>query len=372
MKPSVMSGSATNAPVCANFLSWLLMRPIFEDQWVLPVRNRSLAHRWFRWYEAHCMKIPLDGIAINRPVFIISLPRSGSSMLQDLLCAHPSVAYITNMMYMFPDCFCAAEHFRKRLHLDVHGERFLHDSVEVAAGSPADPVGMWAAWLKQDPFTLACRPCRITDFTPGEIAAIHDAIRRVLWCFGGANRSFLCKTPALLPHILLLRDLFPGARFIHLVRDARQNANSMIKLHRLCQEQWQRIRARRQGASEQPTLVPYPRLPRLPELIERFGADDLRTTAHLWNEAMAFIQAVRPQIPANQFHEVRYEDIVARPREELARIFRFLDLPEPGAASTTYHMRLAGVGKVHHQNQYSGFEIVEGICGPTLRRYGYA
>ena len=371
MNASAMSGSAKNAPVCANFLSRLLARSFSEDQWVLPIHNHTLAHRWFRWYEKHRMKITLDGIAIDRPVFIISLPRSGSSMLQDLLCAHPSVAYITNMMYTFPDCFCAAEHFRKRLHLDVRGERFLQDSVEVGIGSPADPVGMWGAWLKQDLFELACRPYRIIEFTPGEIAAIHDAIRRVLWCFGGVNRRYLCKTPALLPHILFLRDLFPDARFIHLVRDARPNANSMLKLHRLCHEQWQRIRTRRPGVSDQSTFVPYPRLPGLPELVERFGVDDLRTTAHLWNEAMAFIQAARPQIPTNQFHEVRYEDIVARPQEELAHIFRFLDLPEPGAAATTYHMRLAGVGKVRHQNQYNGFEIVEGICGPTMRRYGY-
>ena len=371
MKSSARSGSASKAPLCANFLSWLLVRPIFEDQWVLPVHDRGLIRRWFRWYEAHRMKIALDDIAVSRPIFIISLPRSGSSMLQDLLCAHPSMAYITNMMYMFSDCFCAAEHFRKRLQLDARGERFLRDSVEVGAGSPADPVGMWAAWLKQDPFALEYRPCHITDFTGAEIAAIHDAIRRVLWCFGGANRRFLCKTPALLPHLLLLRDLFPDARFIHLVRDARQNANSMLKLHRLCHEQWQRIRARRPGMPDRPTFVPYPRLAGLPELIERFGADDLRTTAHLWNEAMEFIQAVRPQIPENQFHEVRYEDILARPREELTRIFRFLDLPEP-AAGTIYHTRIANVGKVHHQNQYGGFETVERICGPTLRRYGYA
>ncbi len=231
--------------------------------------------------------------------------------------------------------------------------------------------GMWGTWLKQDPFDLAYRPCRIADFAPGEIAAIHDAIRRVLWCFGGGDRRFLCKTPMLLPYIRFLHELFPDARFIHLVRDARQNANSMLKLNRLCNEQLQRIRARRPGALDEPTFVPYPRLPGLPELVGRFGADDLRTTAHLWNEAMAFIEAARPQIPANQFHEVSYEDIVARPQEELAHIFRFLDLPEPGATVTTYHTRLAGVGKVHHQNQYNGFEIVEGICGPTMRRYGY-
>jgi len=366
-----MPKSPADSPKYANFQSWLLMRKVFQDQWVLPVRGRSLTHRGFRWYEKHCLRIRLDGIAIDRPVFIISLPRSGSSMLQDLLCAHPSAAYITNMMYMFPDCFCAADHFRKRLNLDVRGERFLQDSVEVGGGSPADPVGLWATWLKQDLFALDYCPSSIADYTPAEIAAIHDDIRRVLWCFGGSDRRFLCKTPALLPHILLLRDLFPGARFIHLVRDARQNANSMLKLRRLCSEQWQRIHARRPDAPELPDLVPYPHLPRLLELAGLYGVDDIRTTAHLWNDAMSFIAAARPQIPAEQFHEVRYEDIVARPQEELARIFRFLDLQEPDAACAAYQKRLSGVGRVHHQNRYSGFETVEEICAPTLKHFGY-
>ncbi len=373
---STMPDVATKKPEYANLLSWLLARHFFDEQWVFPVRNRTLTHRWFRWLEANLMKIRLDGITVDRPVFIISLPRSGSSMLQDLLCAHPSAAYITNMMHSFPDCFCAAEQCRKRHHLDIRGERFLQDSVEVGFGSPADPVGMWGLWFKMDPFELTYRPSRIANFTIAEITAIRDAIRRVLWCFGGTNRRFICKTPLLLPHILLLHELFPNARFIHLVRDARQNANSMIKFHRRCNEQWQRLHAR--GAWDLPemakisTFIPYPRLPRLPELIAEYGVEDLRTTAHLWNEAMTFMEAVRPQIPADQFHEVRYEDIVARPREELAKIFRFIDLPEPGVEAPAYQKLLAGVGKVSHKNQYSGFEIVEDICGPTMRKYGYA
>jgi hypothetical protein len=347
------------------------MRRIFDDQWVFPVHKDSLTHSWFRWYEANCMAISLDGITIDRPVFIVSLPRSGSSMLQDLLCAHPSAAYITNMMYMFQDCFCAAEHFRKMLNLEIRGERFLGDSVEVGGGTPADPVGMWAGWMKHDAFALEWKPCRITDFTPVEITSIRDAIRRVLWCFGGANRRFICKSPALLPHVLFLRDLLPGARFIHLVRDARQTANSLLKLYRLCDRQWHRIRTRHTDVPDLPTFVPYPRLEHLSELVDHYGADNLETTARVWNEAIAFVDGIRPEIPAEQFHQVRYEDIVAHPREEMARIFRFIDLPEPGPSCKEYQSLLSRIGKVRHQNTYGGFELVEKICGPTLKRYGY-
>ena len=37
------------------------------------------------------------------------------------------------------------------------------------------------------------------------------------------------------------------------------------------------------------TPVSYPHLPRLPEYIERFGVDDIRTAAHIWRDGMDFV-----------------------------------------------------------------------------------
>jgi len=361
----------TEKTVYANLLSRLLMASVFENQWAFPVRRPGLPERFFAWYERHGMRIRIDAIAVDRPIFIISLPRSGSSMLQDLICAHPDVAYITNMMYMFPASPCASEFFRRKLHLNVHGERFLQDSVDVNAGSPADPVATWARWLKQDPFGVSAETCAIGDFTPAELDLIRNDIRRILWCFGGAGRRFQCKTPALLPHIELLQAIFPDARFIYLLRDGRNNANSMLKLNRLCVEQLERIRGRlgdRLQVDARP-FVPYPRLPRLPEYIAAYGADDIRTTASLWRDACLFMEDAKPRI--RHLHEVRYEDIVARPAQAMEAIFGFCELRPPGAAETAYADRLSRVGVLRHMNRYGNFDEVERICGDMLRHHRY-
>jgi len=352
-----------------NLWSRLFARSLFDTQWVLPLHERNNLTRFLEWYERHAMTLRLDGVRVDRPIFIISLPRSGSSMLQDLLCAHPDMAYITNMMYFFPSCFCAAESLRKRLRINIKGERFLQDSVEVEGGSPSDPVGLWAAWLKQDPYSLEYADCRLTDFAPADIERIRTDIRRILWCFEGRATRFECKTPALLPHLQLLAELFPDGKFIHLVRDARMNANSMLKLHRLCNEQLDRIRSSHGLGPAEQAFVPYPRLPRLAEYIREYGADDIRTTAHLWDDAARFIADRRGGVP--HFHEVRYEDIVSSPRAKLLELFEFCELPPPPPSHLPFWDKLAKVGAVHHTNAYSNFDIVESICQDTLKQYGY-
>ena len=42
----------------------------------------------------------------------------------------------------------------------------------------------------------------------------------------------MIKSPGIIPYLPLVNELFPDAKFVHLVRDPRQCSNSMIKLTR--------------------------------------------------------------------------------------------------------------------------------------------
>lgn len=353
----------------ANLASRLFMKPLFENQWVIPERPPRYAEQFLKWYENKRLAVDITNIGIDRPIFLISLPRCGSSMLQDIICSHPEVAYITNMMDTFRDCLCAAEHFRQKLGFNVRGERFLKDSVEVDGGSPADPVGTWAAWFKQDPFDVAHQELTLESFPTEDIEKVKDSIRKVIWCFGGKATRFECKTPALLPHALLLKEMFPDAKFIHLVRDARASANSLLKLFRLCNEQLITIRKRKGLPAPESPFIPYPRMARLQGYIDEFGPDDIRTTAHLWNEGVEFVHKNQHLLP--NFHEVRYEDILADPQSEIRRILDFCELPHPDENEQTFWGKVAKVGVVHHKNAYDSFDVVEEICRENMLKLGY-
>lgn len=356
----------------SSLIARLILKRFFRDQWIIPEAPPHIG-RFLRWYERHRMAIDTSVIALDRPIFFLSMPRCGSSMLQDLMSAHPDVAYITNMMHQFRRSFCAAEHFRQRFGLDVEGERFIGDSVKVSSVSPADPVGTWGDWLGLDPYSLEYTDPRADQLSAAAKDRIAEDIRRVIWCFDHAGgRRFLCKTPAFLPQMQLLNDLFPVAKFIHLVRDPRMSANSLVKLYRRTNEQLNAIRARSRSRStreDRRPFIPYPRLPRLADYVDEYGADDIRTTANLWRDGVNYFEERKAKL--GHYLEVRYEDVVANPRAEIERILEFCELEPVPASNAQFWGALSRVGSIHHKNRYGHLAEIEEICASEMRRYGY-
>lgn len=354
----------------ANFLSRLLLARQFANQHLISLDVPVWRTAVVRAVSA-VMRPEIDSIRIDAPIFIVGTPRCGSTMMQELLASHERVAYVTHAMDSArdPRAFYATEWLRKRLNLDVEGERYLRDSIIVNAGTPAEAMRFWAESLRLDPFALEWPERTLADYAPEEIDRIYTYIRHVMSCFQdqGSDR-FLNKSPALLTMIPVIAEIFPDARFIYLVRDGRQVANSLLKLYRRQREQ--DIKVQHPLFKDRP-FIPYPRVPGLSEAIQRWGADDLRTTSHVWNASVDYMESIKADVP--HLIEMRFEDVLAAPQESLDRILEFcgLDRPADPDARAVFDARMAGVGKVAHTNRYEGFDIVESIAGDNLKRYGY-
>ena len=185
----------------ANLLSRILLRSSFDRQFVIPPPPKIL-EPFLIWCESNILGVDLHDIEIDRPTFMIALPRAGASIIQNVVCAHPKIAYVTNTIHQFRRCFCAAEHLRKKLNLNVKGERYLGDSAEVDAETPADGVAFWSAWLKEDPYSLDYVERNYDDFSRDQIESMYETIRKMIWCFGGRASRFFSKNPGLIPRIL--------------------------------------------------------------------------------------------------------------------------------------------------------------------------
>lgn len=352
-----------------NLASKMLLARQWENQHIVPLDQPKSRVAMMRFLSRTVLRSQAEGVEIKAPIFILGTPRCGSTMLQELLACHDSIAFFTHSMDVFPepDLFRAVDWTRRYFGLDVRGERYLKDSIIVDGGSPSEAMRFWAECLNLDPYQLKWPERRIADLTPDQIQRIHTTLRHVIACFKerGSTR-FLNKSPALLTEALLLQDLFPDAHFVHLVRDGRMVANSLIKLYRLQREQ--DLKVAHPMFKDQP-FVPYPRVPGLEESAKQYGFEDIRTTATVWDSSIKFVNGMRPNL--KHFYEVRYEDILARPREEMQRIFEFCDLPTMGSGAADYEERLSKVGVVHHKNSYGDFDVVESIAKESLRSYGY-
>jgi hypothetical protein len=350
-----------------NWQSKWLLGGLARSQPLSPVELPRPLERFLEWYERAFLRVDVSRVKIDRPIFLLGTPRSGTTMLQDILCSHESVGYVNNTMHRFPTRFCAVEHCRRLLGLDFEAERYLSDSVRVSAGSPSDTVGLWAEWFGVDPYSLKYTELGIGDLPAGRVERMKDTIRRAIWCYGEPYRRFFSKLLAVLPYTHLIRDLFPDARFIHILRDARFTANSMVK-H--CRLELEHQRTYFNGGKDGVGLfVPYPRFPRLTAYVEEFGLEDYRTTAHLWNDIVAYLDDVKATIP--HYYEVRFEDLTAAPAERFAEILDFCELPAVPSSNTAFWDKIRSVGHVSHTNRYSNFEQIQEICRANLQKHGY-
>jgi hypothetical protein len=357
--------------VFRNWQSRFLLKRLFQRQSPAPEEPLRLVEGLLRIVERCLVRPDVRGVGIDRPVFLVGMQRSGTTVLQDLCCTHPGLAYITNTMHQFPRCFCAAEAIRARLRLDARSERYLGDSVEVSPGSPNEGIKFWRRWFGWKPDNHNYVPRLPESFTPPEVGRIHETVRKVIWCFGRPWRRFFCKNPGFVTDLPRLAHIFPGARFLHIVRDPRQCANSMRKLYRLDKRQREYIRLQSWGATRHTgEWVPYPRVPGLADYLRQWGPDDVRTTAHVWNDAVTLVNKEKARLDC--FLEVRFEDLVADPEGQMARVFAFCELPPPGPDNAAFRDRLAAVGRTKHRNDYGEFDVIEDICRDHMQALGYA
>ncbi len=224
-------------------------------------------------------------------IFILSLPRTGSTVLRLILDTHP-------------DVLCPDELNLGRL------LKALYDTNEgLAEGSG----------------TAVSTPEEIDPASPGAAetrrlvtAMLGDAARRKgksLWCD---------KSPSNLEHMAEIAALLPGSRFILLHRHCLDFASSCLRFS---------------------TYGWF--LTVVEDYVRRDHRNFLRAAIRAWNEKTRDLLDFEAAHPGD-CHRLRYEDLVASPEDTARRLFAFLGLTLPPDL-------LARVfSSPHHQRSWNG------------------
>jgi hypothetical protein len=132
------------------------------------------------------------------------------------------------------------------------------------------------------------------------------------------------KTPLLGPKFVEeIKEIYPEARVIHIIRDGRDQAVSFIhqqgnrakrgRTHRLSPEELTKSEAYRRSPQE---------LSKTDEGM--FAEKTLRKAAENWAIRVGRAVEDGPALFGEAYTEVRYEDLLERPHEEAGRLFAFL------------------------------------------------
>lgn len=196
------------------------------------------------------------------PIVIFGAPRSGTTYLNELVNSHPLV-HVTHEMRLFAWAHeVLTPPVRDERLLVTHGPEFLS---HVAARLPA----------------------MIRDF----YAAKWPAIRH----WGDKNPHYAdVVNRGCLPTI---RRLFPGAKFLHIIRDGRDVVASLV---------------RRRHDDGRPWA-------------------DLMTACRVWSEHVAIGADFGRGLPDGSYLELRYEDLVRDDRGHAIRILDFLGIERHSA-----------------------------------------
>jgi hypothetical protein len=143
------------------------------------------------------------------PFFIVGCPRSGTTLLQRMLDAHPDVA-------VAPETFFIRRFWKRRteygdLQRDAAFERLLRDIMAIPEFEEME--------LAPDAFAAAARDADRSYAALFRLLLRQFAEQRAAQVVGE-------KTPNHVLYLPTLHDFFPDARFIHLVRDPRAVVNS--------------------------------------------------------------------------------------------------------------------------------------------------
>jgi omega-hydroxy-beta-dihydromenaquinone-9 sulfotransferase len=310
--------------------------------------------------ENACDGADIAGTAITHsPIFIIGHWRSGTTHLHHLLRQDVNFTCCTLYQASFPHHFVYSQPWGARIMNRIAPKKRPMDNVALFAHAPHEDEFALAALTGVSPYMQFWFP-RAGDqgysaLDPRELPraalnrwknALVHFLRKITFSTGG--KRIILKSPPHLGRVETLLALFPGARFIHICRNPYEVYLSTRKL-------W------RDGISYSHLQQPHPDL--VEEIIFSW-----------YTRLFALFERDRGLIPVGALAEVRFEDLVARPGDSLAKIYEDLQLPDFDPFWINASRYLQSIGE-YRRNEYTLDEEsrarVNRRWRPAFERYGY-
>jgi omega-hydroxy-beta-dihydromenaquinone-9 sulfotransferase len=293
------------------------------------------------------------------PVFIIGHWRTGTTLLHELLILDPRHTYPNYYQCLSPNHFLLTERFAPWLTFLLPSHRPM-DNMPVGWDRPQEDEFALCMLGQPSPYLTIAFPNR----PPQDLKALdldslppraRDSWKRTFLTFLRQltfkdPRRLVLKSPTHTCRIRTLLELFPRARFVHIVRNPYVVFPSTVNL-------WKALY--RTHGLQKPTFA---------GLHEHV----FHTFTHLYER----LEQTRHLIPPGQFHEVRYEDLVADPLGQMRLLYHALDLGDfDSVRPRLEHYLNDDAG--YQTNRYPRLDpaLQEEITrrwGEVIRRYGYA
>jgi hypothetical protein len=296
----------------------------------------------------------------HEPLFIIGHWRTGTTLLHELLVLDDRHTSPNNYQCLAPHHFLLTERLFKRLFWFFMPTHRPMDNMPIGWDRPQEDEFALCMLGAPSPYTTIAFPNHppqdqdafdLERLPPRERRSWREKFLRFLRQLAFKDpRRLVLKSPTHSCRINTLLQLFPNARFVHIVRDPYVVFPSTVNL-------WKTLY--RTHGLQAPTFA---------------GLEDhvFQTFVHLYDR----IEAGKPLVPPGRFHELRYEDLIADPEEELRRLYERLELG--GFEDVLPRLRKYLADNAGYQtNRYKPLDRalqaeISRRWGKVIRQYGYS
>jgi len=248
-------------------------------------------------YKKNSEKLSFE---IKKPIFIVGVPRSGTTLLYQLLAQHPDLGWFSNniLKKLYSEDYLKFVFMRKRIFElrkfpyppDEFNQRFFLPEETPFEGGRLFRMAFQVSWNPQ--------------VSEKGLALLKKIIIETL--IQQNKKRFLSKVPRNSMRIPAINTFFPNSKFIHIIRDGRAVVNSLLK-----------------RSKENPTGYFG-----IPLKNSNKNMNQIEKHAIQWNEVIEEIKKASKNLKDGQYMEIKYEDLINSPKEHMKQITKFCELSE--------------------------------------------
>lgn len=232
---------------------------------------------------------------VVKPVFIVGSGRSGTTLLFRLLHGHPDLAYISNLTDNLPGLPQLSLFNRIRSIASLKLFRPSYESIPAFA----------KCGITEEQLISRKQPLTEQDVNDNVRQCFYKLVaRHEVW---SGKPRFINKNTSNTMRIRFLREIFPDALFVHIIRNGYGVVNSLTNV-----DWWRDLELWWLGQT--------------PAQWEAGGGNRYELAALHWKRQLTHALEQLQYIPASQHHECRYEALLENPRREIRRILEFAGL----------------------------------------------
>jgi hypothetical protein len=349
-----------------NFLAWtrLLARNRFAVQLshlyiAFVVTWVSLIQTCLRYLQTAWLGDLPDRTPIREaPVFIIGHWRTGTTLLHEFLIRDPRHAYPTYFECLEPNHFLLTERFLARVFRIFMPTRRPMDNMAAGWDRPQEDEFAMCLLGQPSPYLTIAFPNRppqcqealdLDGLTPKARANWKKTFLRFVSQLTFKNgKRLILKSPPHSCRIKHLLELFPDARFVHIVRDPYVVFPSTVNL-------WKSLY--RSHGLQRPTFR---------------GLDEhvFETFSHMYRK----IDEGKALLAPGRLYELRYEDLIRDPVGQMKALYEHLDLGSFEILRPhliAYLATIAGYETNRYQLSPETRAEITRRWGDVIRQYGY-